>query len=518
MLLFNEYYDSSTKFIFIATRLEAVKDIVTSYQEFFEFFEGFRIVQLQLIGKFDGKLKAISYNPFKKSIFPVNTNDTNLDVAFSDKMQNFYGYKYGILFAGSSIPRLTLIKGQLFGPDVLFLQVWADKQNVTLERFTIRKWSELELAFTQKTADILLNTHIFHDSQTKKKTSINTFDTDGFCAMVPLPEVRTFFDFAFKPFDFWTWMFILISFMCCIICWRILICKSNVEEKSSFYYGFWFIANFLGQTIPFREHRTSQKIILQITIVITFVLGTLYQSLIVASLTASNEGLKITTIEELIDDDYSFIVDKTFVGQLNGSEYYQRMSSRIVKYLDETDFMNCKNLSSQNIVIIAPCSFIIHFLEQIPKGINQQSVLDFYYKLEEQFNCYYLELLMPYPSFFLNQLQEFSLIVFESGIKKAWAKTNPVTDTQKFMESNISQNADYFLILSDIAPIFYILGGGLAFSTFVFLLEIFWHDFLIKLSFGKSLARIKSSRKLFGIRPFRRNRVIQVAPVNREET
>ena len=498
--------------------MEAVKDLVTSYQQFFEFFEGLKIVQLQLIGKVDGKLKAVSYNPFKKSIFTVNTNDTNLDVAFPDKLQNLYGYKYRILFSAYTSPRLTVSNRQLLGPDVLFLKVWADKQNATIEVVIVKEWTELDSAFRKRTADILLNTHIIYVPPWKKKTIVNTFDTDGFCAMVPLPEVRTFFDFAFKPFDFWTWMFILISFMCCIICWRILICKSNVEEKSSFYYGFWFIANFLGQTIPFREHRTSQKIILQITIVMTFVLGTLYQSLIVASLTASSEGLKITTIEELIDDDYSFIVDKTFVGHLNGSEYYQRMSSRIVKYLDETDFMNCKNLSSQNIVIIAPCSFIIHFLEQIPKGTNQQSVLDFYYKLEEQFNCYYLELLMPYPSFFLNRLQELSLIVFESGIKKAWTKTNPVKDTQKFMESNIFQNADYFLILSDIAPIFYILGGGLAFSAFVFLLEIFWHDFLIQLNFGKSFARIKSFRKLFGIRLFRRNRVIQVAPVNREET
>ena len=500
--------------------MEAVKDLERFYEPFLNFNinKYLRIANFELIGKVDGKLKAISYNPFKKSIFTVNTNDTNVDVAFPDKLQNLYGYKYRILFAASTSPRLTLIKGQLFGPDVLFLKVWADKRNATVEIARISNSEELSMEFSKKTADILLNTDILHTFLFKKRTSINTFDTDGFCAMVPLPEVRTFFDFAFKPFDFWTWMFILISFMCCIICWRILTCKSNVEEKSSFYYGFWFIANFLGQTIPFREHRTSQKIILQITIVITFVLGTLYQSLIVASLTASSEGLKITTIEEMIESDYSFYVDMTFIGKLSGSEYYQRMSSRIVKYLDMMDFMNCKNLSSQNIVIIAPCSFISHSFEQIPKGSNEQGVHNFYYKLEEQFNCHYLELLMPYPSFFLNRLQELSLIVLESGIKKAWTKTNPVTDTQKFMESNISQNADYFLILSDIAPIFYILGGGLAFSTFVFLLEIFWHDFLIQLNFGKSLARIKTSRKLFGIRPFRRNRVIQVAPVNREET
>lgn len=277
------------------------------------------------------------------------------------------------------------------------------------------------------------------------------------------------------------------------------------------------MANFLGQTIPFRDHRTSQKIILQFTIVVTFVLGTLYQSLIVASLTASNERSKITTIEKLIDGDYSFRVDVTFVVQLNGSEYYQKMNSRIVAYLDVTDFLNYKNLSSQKVVIIAPCSIISYFLEENPSG-NNESVRNFYYKLEEQFNSYYLELMMPYPSFFLNRLQELSLIVFESGIKKAWTQTNPVRDTQKFVESNISQNADYFLILSDIAPVFYVLGGGLALSAFVFLLEIFWHNFSIQLNFGELFERLKSLKRLFSIGHRSRNRFIQVTPINREGT
>lgn len=525
-----KYYDPETKFILIAADMKATVKPFDLKQLFSYLFEVSQIANVLIIGDVNGSLMGVSYNPFQNKSYTVDTSMENVDITFPDKLKNLHGYKYTVIFRGNkgtrgsnrirmgSITTKDGTFGILFGPDILFLETVVNKQNAGVRLMRVESFQVAALAINRKEVDMVLDTDLVEISPQTSRSSINTFETDGFCAMVPMPEIRSYFDFILKPFDLWTWIFVFITITSCTIAWKLLNLTSNIEGNSSSYYVFGFIANFLGQSVPFREHRTSQKIILQLTIVLTFILGTLYQSLIISSITASPARTKITKIDELIIGDYSFQIDKSFVLLLNNSECVQRMSPKIVGNADlSVDIKKVKQLSSQKIAIIATCSTIDFFLnENHDDGSKPKERMKYYYMLDEPFNSFYMKLLTSPYSWFHKRFQEFSLVVFESGIKKASTETNPVKDPQKFEETNVYKSADYFLVLNDIAPVFYILGFGLALSTFVLLMEIFWHDFLEHLRFDKITAMLKNSRNRLA--SSRRFRVAQVVPINRRET
>ena len=127
-------------------------------------------------------------------------------------------------------------------------------------------------------------------------------------------------------------------------------------------------------------------------------------------------------------------------------------------------------------------------------------------------------MLMPQYSLFSRRLQELSLRVFESGIKKGFTAANPVNNRLRIVETNIYESADYFLVLADIVPVFYLLGCGLTVSAFAFLLETFWHDFLINLNICNIFTRLKFFVRGSEVRRSLKVRVMQVVPKNREET
>ena len=186
------------------------------------------------------------------------------------------------------------------------------------------------------------------------------------------------------------------------------------------------------------------------------------------------------------------------------------MSSKIVRHLDALDFKNYKNLSSEKIVIVVSCSAINEFFEGSTNDSSEK--FEYYYMLDEPFNSYYLKMLMPSYSLFYHRLQELSLRVFESGIKKGYTPYNPVNDRPRFEELNVYESADYFLVLADIIPVFYLLGFGLAAAILAFLMEIFWHDFLIKLDICGIVTKLRFFLRRFAFKRSLKVQVTQVAP------
>ena len=326
-------FDPHTKFLFIAVNMELAKKNALN-QLFFEKMP--EIANIALIGMINDQLVGFSYyNSFQNFISSVDFNITNIDVVFPDKLKNLHGYKYQIVYIGLWNQRLNFgnqeIKGDtLKGPDILFIKTVAEKQNASLSFKYIETTEKAFSALDSSDTDIIINTNVVMSSLGVRKTSINTYDTDGFCAMVPMPESRFFFDFIIKPFDLWTWLFIVLTITCCTIVWKLLNLRSTVNANSSSYYIFGFIANFLGQTIPFRENRRVQKTILQLTILLTFILSTIYQSLIITSITGSYTQTKIKAIDELIEGDYKFYVDEVFI----------RYSTEPIRTLPENELEN----------------------------------------------------------------------------------------------------------------------------------------------------------------------------------
>ena len=485
-------------FIFVAVNIKPIE-----FNKVFEFFRYYRILNCVIITQ--GHVMKASHNPFTRKPYIIDSNIKNLSEIFPDKLQDLHGYKYETTFEATQTPRLKLLKGKAHGPDVEFIKTVAKHQKGGVNFHVTKTFAQSfnDITFN----DILLNTHVFF-KYAYDYNLVETYDTDGFCALVPLPGIKTYFDFITKPFDLWIWIFILLSMICCAITWRFLNGSSAfANTNSSTYYIYAFISSFFGQLLPFRDHRPMQKLILQLTIMLTFILGTLHQSIMIASITGSLYQSKITEIDQLIAGDYSFYVDQFFVTQLNGSEYYQKMRPKIYKYTD-TATLNYQNLSSQNVVIVAKCSTLDFFLDKSnDRIISTPGVSRFYYKLEEKFNIFFLKFLVAPRSFLYERLQEFSLKVFESGIRQHWDIMNPLKPELKNL-----QETDYFLNLVDIAPAFYILACGLLISFFVAAFEFFYQFFRRKFSKIEN-ELMASDLELISPQPIT-HRIVQVRPIN----
>ena len=503
----SKYYKNTAKFILVAVNVKQ-KDLSGIFQS----FRHRRIFNCVVLTQ--GRMTKLSYNPFTMRFYRIDSSFKTLDENFPDKLQDIHGYKYKLTFKDLQLLRLTIINGKAYGPDVKFIGTVAKKQNGGAIFNVAKYYVESVNAINNGSADISLNTHVSY-ANSQALNLIETFDTDGFCALVPLPGIKTYFDFIIKPFDLWTWIFIFLSMICCAITWKLLNASSTANTNSSTYYVYAFISSFLGQIVPFRDHRPMQKLILQLTIMLTFILGTLHQSIMIASITGSHYQPTITKIDELIAGDYSFYVDPLFVAQLNGSEYYQKMSPKISKQLEHIN-LNYRNLSSHNIAIVATCLNLDFILDKSNKRVNVNAgASEFYYKLEEKFNTFYLKLLVASKSIFYERLQEFSLKVFESGIRQHWEVVNPLMSAISSRKLQTTHESDYYLNLADIAPAFYILAFGLLISYFAAVIEFVYFFVDSKLRIIKNKPKVSECGKRTSHQVA--HRVIQVRPINQNQ-
>lgn len=285
-----------------------------------------------------------------------------------------------------------------------------------------------------------------------------------------------------------------------------------LNSNSAGYNIFGFVANFLGQSIPFRQHRSTQKLILQLSIVLTFILGTAYQSIIISLISESRFGTKITTVDGLLNSNYSIYGTKIFLRQINSSDYYRRLEPKLVGL---TSVINpkFKDLASRKISIIQSCSSIDHLLKGVDLNIRTENIT-VYYKLDEKLNVFYLRYPTALGTWFLEKFQDLSSRLFESGLKQAWKLDLPREDLISFKEQQYYENEEYLLNLVDVSPAFYLLAFGLTLSAVTLLMEIFWHDFLRFMNWNKiseRMKRVSERRKL-------RTRIVQVRPINQIES
>ena len=481
--------------------------------EVFKKFNELKILNFIVILTTGNNFEVISYNPFLRTASKVDKSLTEMNAVFPDKLLDLNGYVYKILLY-PDIPRINVRGNFINAQDFELMRVIAAKQNAQFN--LIVEWHPTEESFnhylSEGTADICLNTDVFnHATRSRFMMRFNTFDTDGYCVIVPHPKRKTAFGFLFEPFDLWTWILLVGSMVCCAVVWNYLKRSSSLNSNSSGYFVFGFISNFLGQTIPFRDHRPMQKLILQLTILLTFILGTAYQSLVISMIADPRYGTKITTIDELISSNYSFYASSVFLKYFSTSSDYVELKSRTVGFLSGHD-LSFKKFSYENIAIIELCSRLDFILSGLMDKVTAENeAIEFYYMLDAKFSTFYLNLPLSFFSYFQQRLQDLSLRIFESGIRQRWTAKNPFEDAQARQERRYYENEEYFLNLKDLTPAFYLLALGLTISAMTFLFEIFWRDFL------KNFIKDKSTRRVNNIAPKKRTvrkKFIQVQPIN----
>lgn len=448
----SEYYNNMQKFVFVAVDFKE-----SEVRKVLPFFNTYMIINVVVIGNFDGTFKAFSLNPFflkqSRYFYALDPTLTSIDEVFPDKLKDFNGYTFNVAFWVYP-PRVVITNGILQSPEFKLMHQFVMSRNAKISLLYLEKIPNNQgILQAIGNNDVVLNTEIsFVNGKSRLERNVNTFETDGYCAMIPLPSRKSSFGFIFEPFDLWTWIFIVLSMFSGGIVWHFLNKISQIPSNTPGYFIFGFIANFLGQLIPFRRHQSMQKLILQLTIMLTFILGTAYQSLIISSIMDSRNGERITTIDEMINSNYSFYVTNTFKFDLNGSEYFQKMSPRILNE-SASHFKSFKTLASENIAIVQTCSNIDFSMNHVSNGLNyNDQAIHFYYKLNEAFSTFYLNFPLGDFTVIMQTLNEFSLRVLESGIRQHWNKKNPSEDLQALKMRRDIENEKYLLDLNDVYP------------------------------------------------------------------
>lgn len=433
-------------------------------------------------------------------------NTQELSSIFQDKFKNLEGYSFRVSVFIQS-PRIVIRHKELLSVDFEVAKIVAQKVETGVEitkffnSYDPERMEKSVEALRTGTVDFILNTSFasYHDNT---RRLINTHDENGFCTLIPIPPRLTFLNFLLTPYDTFSWFFMLLSMIVCAIFWKLLR-STDDGSSSSLYFMFCVVANFVGQTISFRADRRMQVTLLQLCILMTFILGNAYQSLIIASMSSSRDGVRFKTINEVFASNIKFKVDPTFYNRLLNSGEFSQILGRMEPASGVPDF---DQMAKNNIAIIAQCDMIEYLLD------SQVTVVvdEFYYLLPEKMMKFSDRFRMATYSPFYEFFQTNFDYVFESGIRQFWKSKFEMVKIRKNIRSvNYLENEEYLLTLGDVYGIFYILLVCLALGFFTLMLEIFWHGCLrqvdFKMIFENLLKEKKSNRRMI--------RRIQVQPI-----
>lgn len=433
-------------------------------------------------GENSTQLMALKY--FKPNYLLLEASN-NTDEVFFDKLQDMEGYNYKAA-AVNQIPRLIWRKGKFYGFDVFFMEIVAKYQNA---KFSIEfvnasdpnAKAQMAVLILMRNLDIGLNTinsGIGFDNFKKFFKTFNTYDVDGFCALVPIPQRNSFFGYFFVPYDRISWMFMLISVISLGIVWKIFKAQHMSRSlNSSGHMVFGAIGGFLGQAFKYRHTRWFHLMIIQIFIFMMLVLGSAYQSLLVSLLTVARNGTRISTVDELIKGDFNFFTDPTYYDIVNKLDLNNPIRSKLHKDSSSNFKIDIAAKHANNSVLITRCSYIHDMVYTANTKYEGQQPLDLFYILPEKLFAFYETLMTGRYSPFADRFEEISLRIFESGIKQHWTTLlRKFTDQIDLKEIAIIKE-EHLLKLDDLKYVFYLCGFGLFGALIVFFAELIHHKY-----------------------------------------
>lgn len=459
------------KFIFVAINPVFDAEYLSKISSF---FYSLGVLNEITIG-FDSKSFGVySFNPFaKQELYEAST----FEEFFADKLLDMHGFAYETISA-QQYPVVFLKNGTISGTNFEFIQTIAKHQNAEVYWEVLvnhQSYSKIVSMLSNRQVDLSLNTVVsFTVEAANVFKTFNTFESDGACIMLPYPDKKTFFTFMMKPFDLWTWIAITVTTAALMIVWHLSNKHSTPNPTSAGLFFFATLQFFLGQSAKLHERRLVQKLISQLMMLMTFVLGNAYQSVLISLMAESRNGDQITTIEEIIDSNFTFQVDKTFLKMFRDSGQYQELANKITSVVPLGKFYFDK-LSEAKVGLIYSCSTIDAFFRDTKDlFLTERNAIDYFYKLPMKFYSFYKMLPTAAYSPFVEKFQGYSYKIFESGVRQHWEKMISFEDMTSVRQREANASDD-LLNLEDMSGVFYILGIGLAVAFIVFMAELMWH-------------------------------------------
>ena len=436
-------------------------------------------------------MDIISFNPFlyqSESIYKVNISIPTIENVFPYKLNDLHGYSYQVLIYNQP-PRLIKVGSIIYGIDIYFFIIIAEQQNANIQYRVLssvqENFNELFLYTMQNSiVDLTLNTATDFTIDNQYFADVNTYDENGYCAMVPNPPRTSFLELILTPFDSSTWICMIVSIATCCLLWALFNCLGTGNSNSAGYFMFGVIANFIGQSIPFRSNRIIQVIIWQICIFMTFILGNAYQSLVISLMSESRNGTRLRSFDDLFASNFSSIVDPIFYNFMNSSGDHPWFTKNMMPASSVFDEMNFEMLSLNNTALIMRCDGAnAFFYEKRFQKLNT-NVNEFFYLLPDKMHPFYEKFQVSKNCPFEKFLKHKTLQVFESGIRQYWKSILQYKNTN--VDENYIINEKYLLNMEDLYGVFYILIFGLILASITLTIEIFVHDCISNINFSKT--------------------------------
>jgi hypothetical protein len=417
---------------------------------------------------------SYSHNIFSNQTYRVQTADP--EDAFPDKLKDLHGYSYR-LFVYPQLQTFLQNDEGFHGPWIDFVDIMSKQQNATYHVAEIILPGHLNLEklifdLVSKRYDFCVNLDISFKGFSAD-LGIDTFSTDSYSALIPNEPRRSFLSFILTPFDLATWILMII----CLILGALLYFFStrtvSFTSIGSFFYSIYGL--FLGQGSALFAACSLKNFYFQVFVVFAFLLGTVYQSLIISFIALHRDVYSIQSLEDLKNSDLLIYTDPYF-------KYL--MSSEDDEFKQKLTIFNIPNVtfltsSDDKMAMVAACKKV----ETWHKIFN--NVSDSFYKLRTPMISFYLKSVTRKSNPFARRIQEYILKVFESGILQYFQRKfgvvlnkhlKTIRDVPDFPDDD---DPDVELLkFEDLLGIFNILLVGFGFATLVFSLE--WSHFLIK--------------------------------------
>lgn len=249
---------------------------------------------------------------------------------------------------------------------------------------------------------------------------------------------------------------------------------------------FEIIANFLGQSMPLRQNRRIMTTLRLLFILMTFIMGSSYQSLIISSMTWSREGIRLKTFEDFYESKFQFTADKDFVSVLNNSGDFSLFLKRLRMATPDSSY---KALAELGVASVESC-LMASTLINSESRLKSEAMIFYFYILPDVKMKYFEKLSIANHSPFYERFQRYHDRIFESGIRQFLRyQLRFVKLSKNYHEETFMEKEGYLLNIDDISGSFYILLFGNLAAALSFLLEV-------------AVEKIKNSRLLNQIKCF----------------
>lgn len=481
----------------ILSKVEVTSSFVADVYQFFSKYRRLNVAVIYEMLKSDGGSdhQTMLINVLSNNYTKLNST-TNSDLVFPDKLQNLNGYKLQVVGTNQS-PRLIYTNKKKFrGTDVFLLEVMAKKQNATfsIEYVDYQKKEQVQ-NFNQKisTGSIDLNLNTMNSGgtnlvQLEHFKNFNTYDVGGYCALIPNPPRKSFLKFLFTPYDWISWMLMFICLIVLAVAWRIFKERESRSISSVGRIVLAAIAGFLGQGFEFTSSRWFHTLVMQLVIVTVWILGTVYQTLLISLMTESRNGTRITTVQEMMKGEYNFQTDNIFYKVIKHD--YPEIENRVdMNFNIYVTYLNPYEMSAaNNTVFIMRCDVADAMMYSKNYKFSFGKPADFYFILPQKFMAIYNTLATGRFNPFVEKFAELSLRIFESGIKQHWKILLSESFDRVDLELLSVLNEDFLLKMDDIKYVFLILMFGLTLAASVFATE------KINFKYKKTIRKLKIVR------------------------